>query len=188
MVEWPTAVNRKLGGGGDFTAAHRYSTAAAEEDQKNRIAIQTHFWNTSTVRRPTNWDSYLIGTNDLLQTVARMIREVDGNKPLLLLNSNTVYCSSILSNRIKRTYRRLQNVFINKIKCKSIFTATEARFQPDVPTYNPPPDPRLSFPLNADCAGHHYTRHLSFVSDFTLPESLPSNFIYAYSWIFSFVY
>jgi hypothetical protein len=50
---------------------------------------------------------------------------------------------------------------MKEIKCENIFTATEARFLPNVPTQNRPPDSRL--PPSADSARPHHRRHHSLV-------------------------
>jgi hypothetical protein len=66
---------------------------------------------------------------------------ISENKTFLFLT--VIQFTAALSLQIALKVQHSKHFFINLIKCENIFTATEARLLPNVPTQNRPPDSRL---------------------------------------------
>jgi hypothetical protein len=76
----------------------------------------------------------------------------DGNESFVF-NSNKIDSSIVFENHIENT--TLITFFIKEIKRENL-SATEARFLPNAPTQNRPPDSRLQ--PNGDSTGPHHRR------------------------------
>jgi hypothetical protein len=61
-----------------------------------------------------------------------------------VLKSNTIYCSIIFAYRTESAFIK----FLYEVNwCENIFMATKARFLPNTPTQNRPPDSKLQIPV-----------------------------------------
>jgi hypothetical protein len=99
-------------------------------DPLNRILLNRWRWH-------ADGHNNVISTSILLMTLAKFLtRPKLTGMNHLVSNDNAVYRSIIFADCIKST--NLSHLCMKCIKCGNIFTATEARYLPCVPTQNRP--------------------------------------------------